>query len=83
MRNLFYFIHQVHKGTMYITVPFGTLTAIDMNQYKFSKKSDISFFEGAILVAPEATVGAVSGFFWIYTLPFFSAYRRYLFNNLQ
>lgn len=81
-RGLFGFFNKLHNLTSVVTVPIGALIAIDMNIDKFNKKGNMSLFESFLLIAPEAFVGCVSGYFWVYTLPPISAYKRYMFHNL-
>lgn len=85
MKQIFNCTNIVHKCFSYTTIPVGAMYSVSINKDKLNENTvnDTNFItsviSGMIFILPEAVVGGVSGYFFIYTLPVFSAYKRYMY----
>lgn len=87
MRRIFNYINTIHSCFSYTTIPVGAVYSVSMNTDKLDKNTVndtniiTSVVSGMIFVLPEAVVGGVAGYFFMYTVPVLSAYKRYMYSK--
>lgn len=84
IKNIFIRYHNfacdIHRLTCIGSVMTGSVVGLNKGIDKHYT-NDGKVIDGIILSAPEAIVGGVCGYFWMYTLLPYSFYKRYQFNK--
>lgn len=80
LRNFYNFTKDFHKGTAFLSAPIGAIVSVNTINPKFYTNVN-SNIDSLILTVPEAIIGGIFGYFWMYTLLPYSLYKRYKLNN--
>ena len=87
MRQIFNYINTINRCFSYTTIPVGAMYSVSLSTDKLNKDTinDTNFItsvvSGMIFMLPEAVVGGVSGYFFMYTVPVLSLYKRYMYSK--
>lgn len=79
IRRIFEFIKSLHSTSSPIYSMFGTMYggSKDFEFYDRNNKFSNNIFENLIICSPEAAIGGVVCYYWVYTLPILSFYHKY------
>ena len=87
MRRIFNYINTIHSCFSYTTIPVGAMYSVSLSTDKLDKNTVndtnilTSVVSGMIFMLPEAVMGGVSGYFFMYSVPVLSAYKRYMYSK--
>jgi hypothetical protein len=79
IRRIFEIINHVHSTSAPICSILGAMYGGSkaVEYYDKNNKFGTNMLENLIICSPEATIGGIAGYYWVYTLPIVSFYLKF------